>query len=166
MNTTTLNPCQEQQTSQLKIPLFLERVSAGFPSPAHGYVEHTLDLNQLCIQHPSATFFVRVQGDSMIDAGIYPMDILIVDCSLEVKHKDIVVASLDGEMTVKQFEQYPKPKLVPCNPAYPPIEINESHQFEIFGIVTNIIRKIIRSSATASHKQQTLKTHSPSHPDE
>ncbi|EXJ12260.1 MULTISPECIES: translesion error-prone DNA polymerase V autoproteolytic subunit [Nitrincola] len=163
MNIPPLTPHPEQHTHQLKIPLFLERVSAGFPSPAQGYVEHMLDLNQLCVQHPSATFFVRVQGDSMIDAGIYAMDILIVDCSLDVRHQDIIVASLDGEMTVKQFEQHPKPRLVPCNPAYPPIEINESHQFEIFGVVTNIIRKITRASANP-HKKQPLKTH-PLHTD-
>ena len=84
----------------LKIPLFLERVSAGFPSPAEDYVEKTLDLNELCVQHPAATFFVRVQGESMIDAGIFPDDVLVVDRSLHAQHGDIIIG-LCG--TVRNF---------------------------------------------------------------
>ena len=84
---------------RLKIPMFLERVSAGFPSPAEDYVEKTIDLNELCIQHPAATFFVRVQGESMIEGGIFPNDVLVVDRSLRAKHGDIVIASLESEMT-------------------------------------------------------------------
>ena len=72
--------------SALSIPLFLERISAGFPSPAEDYIEKTLDLNELCIEHPTATFFVRVQGESMIEAGIFPDDVLVVDRSLLAGH--------------------------------------------------------------------------------
>lgn len=70
-----------QSLSTFSMPLFLERISAGFPSPAEDYIEKTLDLNELCIEHPAATFFVRVQGESMIEAGILPNDVLVVDRS-------------------------------------------------------------------------------------
>ena len=98
--------------SRLNIPLFLERVSAGFPSPAEDYVEKSLDLNELCIQHPAATFFVRVQGESMVEAGIFPDDVLVVDRSLRAKHGDIIIASLESEMTVKQLHLKPDRKSV------------------------------------------------------
>lgn len=110
--------------SRLNIPLFLERVSAGFPSPAEDYVEKSLDLNELCIQHPAATFFVRVQGESMVEAGIFPNDVLVVDRSLRAKHGDIIIASLESEMTVKQLHLKPIPvRLLLRNPAYQPIII-------------------------------------------
>jgi DNA polymerase V len=130
--------------SEWRIPLYLERVSAGFPSPAQDYIEQTLDLNQLCISHPAATFFVRVQGDSMRDAGIAPNDMLVVDRSLEAKHGDIIIASLNGEMTVKELNTTPHPCLMPRNPAYQIIPITEDSDFEIFGVVTNIVRQVRR----------------------
>jgi DNA polymerase V len=99
---------------KLAIPLFMELVSAGFPPlPAQDYVEQTLDLNELCIKHPAATFFVRVEGDSMIDAGINPNDILVVDLSVQAEHGDIVIAGLHGELTVKELELRPTVRLVP-----------------------------------------------------
>src|SRR5690554_5472149 len=131
--------------SQLGIPFFLERVSAGFPSPAEDYVEKTLDLNELCIQHPAATFFVRVQGESMVDAGIYPGDVLVVDRSLRAAHGDIIIASLESEMTVKQLHLTPPPVLLlPRNSAYPPITIAGDMVMEVFGVVTNVIRSLKR----------------------
>ena len=89
--------------STLKLPLFVSKVSAGFPSPAQDYVEQTLDLNELCIKRPAATFFVRVEGESMIEAGIFHNDILVVDRSVKPVHGDIVVAQVDGEFTVKEL---------------------------------------------------------------
>lgn len=134
-----------QSLSQLNIPMFLERVSAGFPSPAEDYVEKTIDLNELCIQHPAATFFVRVQGESMIDAGIFPNDVLVVDRSLRAKHGDIVIASLESEMTVKELHLSPLPvRLLPKNPAYQPIVIEGDMLMEVFGVVTNVIRSLKR----------------------
>ncbi|TVQ73641.1 MAG: UV protection and mutation protein [Oceanospirillales bacterium] len=130
--------------SKLCIPLYLERVSAGFPSPAQDYVEQSLDLNQLCISHPAATFFVRVQGDSMRDAGIFPNDVLVVDRALEAKHGDIIIASMNGEMTVKELNTYPRPCLVPRNSAYPVMLITEGSDFEVFGVVTNVVRQMRR----------------------
>jgi DNA polymerase V len=133
-------------SAQLKIPLYLERVSAGFPSPAQDYVEDSLDLNALCIQHPSATFFVRVEGESMSGAGIYPDDILVVDRSLQASHGDFVIACLDGEMTVKELALKPRTRLLPHNPAFHPIEIPDGSQLEIFGVVTSIVRHVRRAS--------------------
>lgn len=130
--------------NKLAIPLFMERVSAGFPSPAQDYVEQTLDLNELCIKHPAATFFVRVEGDSMIEAGIYPNDILVVDRSVQAEHGDIVIAGLHGELTVKELELRPTVRLVPRNNAYKPIEIPDGCELDIFGVVTNVIRDMRR----------------------
>lgn len=132
-----------ESVSSMDIPMFLERVSAGFPSPAEDYVEKTIDLNELCIQHPAATFFVRVQGESMIDAGIYPGDVLVVDRSLRARHGDIVIASIESEMTVKQLHLAPLPvRLLPRNPAYQPITIEGDMMMEVFGVVTNVIRSL------------------------
>ena len=131
--------------SRLNIPMFLERVSAGFPSPAEDYIEKTIDLNELCIQHPAATFFVRVQGESMIEAGIYPGDVLVVDRSLRAKHGDIIIASLESEMTVKQLHLTPPPvRLLPRNSAYRPITVEGDMVMEGFGVVTNVIRSLKR----------------------
>src|SRR5690606_35870975 len=102
MNITLLgNAIEGPVTAAWRVPLYTERVPAGFPSPAQDYIEQTLDLNELCISHPAATFFVRVEGESMTGAGIFPNDILVVDRSLTARHGDIVIASLEREMTVK-----------------------------------------------------------------
>ncbi|MCK7545995.1 translesion error-prone DNA polymerase V autoproteolytic subunit [Marinobacter bryozoorum] len=131
--------------SALSIPLFLERISAGFPSPAEDYIEKTLDLNELCIEHPAATFFVRVQGESMIEAGIFPDDVLVVDRSLRAVHGDIIIASLRSEMTVKQLQLTPPPvRLLPRNPAFAPIVLGEDDVLEVFGVVTNVVRSLRR----------------------
>ncbi|MCK0163788.1 translesion error-prone DNA polymerase V autoproteolytic subunit [Marinobacter sp. S6332] len=134
-----------ESISRLNIPMFLERVSAGFPSPAEDYVEKTIDLNELCIQHPAATFFVRVQGESMVEAGIYPDDVLVVDRSLRAGHGDIIIASLESEMTVKQLHITPPPvRLLPRNAAFQPIVVEGDMVMEVFGVVTNVIRSLKR----------------------
>ena len=130
----------------LKIPLFSEAVSAGFPSPAQDYIEKTLDLNELCIKRPAATFFVRVEGDSMIQAGIYAGDILVVDRSVTAENRDTIIVAIHGEMTVKELELRPKVRLVPRNPDYPVLEIPEGTALDIFGVVTNVIRNIRHKS--------------------
>ena len=127
----------------LYLPLFLEKISAGFPSPAQDYVEQRLDLNQLCVKRPAATYFVRVAGDSMIEAGIYPEDLLVVDRSITAQSGDIVIACLNGEFTVKTLELAPL-RLVPQNDEYQPLLITEADDFEIFGVVTNVVRSIKR----------------------
>ncbi|MCP4597172.1 translesion error-prone DNA polymerase V autoproteolytic subunit [Neptuniibacter sp.] len=130
---------QSELKTTLKMPFFLSTVSAGFPSPAQDYVEKTLDLNELLIQRPAATYFVRAEGDSMQEAGIHSGDILIVDRSIDACHGDIVIAALQGELTVKQLELKPVCRLLPCNPRYRPIVIPEGSDLELFGVVTNVI---------------------------
>lgn len=123
--------------------LFLVPVAAGFPSPAEDYIEGRLDLNQHLIRHPAATFFVRVTGDSMIDAGIHPGDILIVDRSLEPQDKKVVIAVINGELTVKRIRmQKGKAWLVPENGKYPRIEIREDMEFTVWGVVTSVIHQL------------------------
>ncbi|MBM6550369.1 translesion error-prone DNA polymerase V autoproteolytic subunit [Marinomonas ostreistagni] len=139
-----VDPAVFQSLERLQIPLYSDLVSAGFPSPAQDYVERSLDLNELCIQHPNATFFVRAQGDSMIEAGIYSNDVLVVDRSLTAKHGDIVIAALFGELTVKELCLQPSVALRPRNPQYPLIPVSEDAAFEIFGVVTGVVRKFTR----------------------
>jgi DNA polymerase V len=128
----------------LWVPLQLESVCAGFPSPAQDYVEQVLDLNQLCVQRPAATFFVRVRGDSMLEAGICPGDILVVDRSLEAVSGDTVVASLDNDFTVKELQLKPAPRLLPRNRRYPVIEVKAEQELEIFGVVVGVVRQMRR----------------------
>ena len=115
-------------------------VPAGFPSPAADYTEQSLDLNELCIRHPAATYFVRVQGDSMIEAGIFSGDVLIVDRSVTAKHGDIVIAGVFGELTVKKLELQPQLRLVPMNQQYAPIMIDHADELEIYGVVRHAVR--------------------------
>lgn len=125
-----------------KIPLFAEGVAAGFPSPAMGDLNGTLDLNRLCIAHPAATYFVRARGDSMVGAGIDDGDILVVDRSLTPTNRRIIIASVNGEFTVKRFEKTAsRMRLLPENPAYKPITITPELGAEFFGVVTFIIKK-------------------------
>jgi len=124
-------------------PLFPASVSAGFRSPAEEYIEGRLDLNRLLIKRPAATFFVRVAGDSMIGAGIHPGDILVVDRALEPQHSNVVIAVIDGELTVKRISQrggkiFP----VPDNQAYEPLEILDEMEFEVWGVVTSVIHNL------------------------
>lgn len=130
--------------SRLSIPFFGSAVKAGFPSPAHDYIEKTLDLNELCIKHPSATYFVRCDGDSMIDVGIHQDDILIVDRALQAKHGDIVIAAIGGAFTVKRLETKPSVKLVAMNVNYQNIIPTPDQELEIFGVVTFVIHSLSR----------------------
>ncbi|MGI2217520.1 translesion error-prone DNA polymerase V autoproteolytic subunit [Shewanella baltica] len=128
--------------TQYRLSLFSSLIAAGFPSPAQDYVEQTLDLNELCIKHPAATFFVKVQGDSMIEAGIFSGDILVVDRSLQPAHGDTVVAAVNGEFTVKQLQLRPVVQLLPRNTLFSPIVINDESELNIFGVVTNVVKKL------------------------
>jgi DNA polymerase V len=128
--------------TQYRLSLFSSLIAAGFPSPAQDYVEQTLDLNELCIKHPAATFFVKVQGDSMIEAGIFSGYILVVDRSLQPAHGDTVVAAVNGEFTVKQLQLRPVVQLLPRNALFSPIAINDESELNIFGVVTNVVKKL------------------------
>lgn len=124
--------------THLPLPLFAESCQAGFPSPATDYVEKTLDLNELCIRHPSATYFVRAEGESMIESGIQSGDLLVVDKAETPAHGDIVIASVNGEFTVKKLCTHPVLCLQPMNPAYQPIFM-EPDDLEIFGVVIHAL---------------------------
>lgn len=131
------------QSQFYRLPFYENRISAGFPSPAQNDEEERLDLNELLIKHPSATFFLRVTGSSMINAGIHHGDILIVDRSLPPAHGKIVIASVNGELTVKRLHAAGgKVKLVAENPAYPTIDITEEMEMRIWGVVTNVIHPV------------------------
>ena len=122
------------------IPLFISSISAGFPSPADDYIEQRLNLNDLLIPHKEATFFLRVQGDSMIGQGIHHGDLLIVDRSLNTASKKIIIAVLDGELLVKQlYIQKNKVFLLAANPNYKTIAITSEQNFQIWGVVTAVI---------------------------
>ena len=130
-------------STRYALPVFLGRLAAGFPSPADDYIEGRLDLNRHLIKHPAATFFVRVSGDSMIDAGIHSGDLLVVDRSLDAVDGNVIVAALDGELTVKRLSKRGEIlRLLPANTDYQPIEILTQQTFEIFGVVTNVIHSL------------------------
>lgn len=125
------------------IPIFISYIKAGFPSPAEDFIDQRLNLNDYLIEHPEATFFVRVSGDSMINAGIHTGDILIVDRSLIAQNNDIVVAIIDGEFTVKRFKKVgSRILLVPENPQYPAIEIGSDADFLVWGVVKHVIHSL------------------------
>jgi DNA polymerase V len=130
-------------STALQRPLFITPVPAGFPSPADDYIEGRLDLNKHLIKHPAATFFVRVTGESMIDAGIHPGDILIVDRALEPVDKKVVIAVVDGDLTVKRIRmKNGRVWLEPENPDYEPLAPAEGTAVEIWGVVTNVIHAL------------------------
>ena len=127
-------------TLNKEFPLYLSPVQAGFPSAADDYLDRNIDLNEHLIKHPAATFFVKVKGDSMIGAGIYSGDMLIVDRSQESKNNSVVVAILNGEFTVKRLrKQEGKIFLIAENPNYKPIEIIPGMDFEVWGVVLHAI---------------------------
>lgn len=128
--------------SRRSLDLFEHKVPAGFPSPADDYVEKRLDLNEYLIKQKESTFFVRIKGDSMIDVGIHDNDIVIVDKSQKPSTGDIILASIDGDFTVKLLSRYKSQyRLLAANEKYKPIEIHTSMQFEVWGVVTGAVRK-------------------------
>ncbi|MDD5581287.1 MAG: translesion error-prone DNA polymerase V autoproteolytic subunit [Methylobacter sp.] len=128
------DPCQ------LALPLFSSKITAGFTSPAADHIEASLDLNELLVRRPAATFFVRTQGDSMLGAGIHPDDILVVDRSLEAAHGKIIICALNGELTVKRLNHTQgRLTLAAENPAYADILIEPDMEVVVWGVVTSVI---------------------------
>ena len=124
------------------IPMFLDKISAGFPSPATDYMENKLDLNEHLIKHPAATFIVKASGFSMIDAGIHSGDLLIIDRSITPQNNNIVVASIFGDLTVKKLKKKQDILfLVSASNHYPSIEVKEEMECFIWGVVTYIIHE-------------------------
>jgi len=130
-------------SNRVEIPLFSGKVAAGFPSPADDYIEKTLDLNDLLIQKPAATFFVRAEGESMLGAGIHPNDILVIDRSIDPVVGKIVICALNGELTVKRLKSIGSHIILGAeNPAYSDIVVQEEIDLVIWGVVTNVIHAL------------------------
>ncbi len=120
------------------------RVEAGFPSPSDDYMEGSLDLNEHVIKHPSATYFVKASGDSMTGAGIFDGDLLVVDRSLEPVHGKVVIAEVDGQLTVKRLlKARGHISLQPENASYPPIEFQEGNEVVVWGVVTHVLHDLL-----------------------
>ncbi len=128
---------------QHSLPLFMGKVAAGFPSPADDYIEKTLDLNDLLIKKPAATFFVRASGESMLGAGIHPNDILVIDRSIIPVVGKIVICALNDELTVKRLKSMGDEVILGAeNPDYSDIIIQEGTELVIWGVVTNVIHSV------------------------
>ena len=127
------------------LPLYGDKVAAGFPSPAEDAIDMHLDLNEHLIKNPASTFYVRVEGYSMLKAGIHPNDILVVDRSLEPQDGHIVIALIDGEFTVKRLKigKNKQISLLPENDNYQPLHIKEGMDFRIWGVVSNVIHSFL-----------------------
>jgi len=129
--------------SKIKIPFMKGGVSAGFPSPAADFMENNIDLNKELSENPLATFYIKVKGNSMINAGINDKDVLVVDRSIEPRNNAIAICFIDGEFTVKRIQVaqdclYWRPE----NPNYQPIKVTEENQLIIWGMVTYVIKKV------------------------
>ncbi len=123
------------------IPLYESRPSAGFPAPGDDQVENILDINDLVVKNPASTFFVRVEGDSMIGAGIFGGDVLVVDRSVDPEDNMIVVAAVNGELVVKRLSiQKNTQLLISENEAYAPITIGDGEECFIWGVVVGSVR--------------------------
>ncbi len=141
-NNKTVLIAPESNPAKLYLPLFQSLVQAGFPSPAEDFTDTKLDLNQFLIKHPSSTFFVRVTGDSMVEAGIFENDLVIVDRSLTPASGQIILAVVEGEFTIKKFvKQKNDIWLYPANSNYEPTKILEGIGFQVWGVVTYTIKK-------------------------
>ncbi len=133
-------PAAAPQSSGL--PLYSSRPSAGFPAPGDDQVERVLDINDLVVKHPSSTFFVRVEGDSMVGAGIFSGDVLVIDRSVNPSDGKIVVAAINGEMVVKRLSVSGEQQLlVSENEEYTPIVIGEDEDCTIWGVVVGSVRQ-------------------------
>ncbi len=129
-------------TTQLELPLAGTAIAAGFPSPAEEYLDLALDLNKELVKHPAATFYARVKGDSMVDAGIQDGDLLVIDKALEPKEGSIAVCFIDGEFTVKRLAVREEGVyLMPANAEFKPIRITEENEFLVWGMVAYVIHK-------------------------
>ena len=132
-----------QQGDALHRPLFLSRVEAGFPSPADDYVETALDLNDLLIKRESSTFFVRASGGSMTEAGIHDGDVMIVDRAIEPEDGSVVVAALDGDLTVKRYRILSgQPHLMPESDEHDPIPVKAGQELIVWGVVKHVIHEV------------------------
>lgn len=141
--TSRMDVFRPEDSLSQPLPLFGAQVEAGFPSVADDHIEGTLDLQKYLIPRPAATFFVRAKGESMLGAGIFPGDLLIVDKSKKATSGSIIIALYQGEFTVKRLViEHGKGYLQAENPAYPKIAITRVDEFEIWGTVTHVIHSV------------------------
>ncbi len=139
--TKTIEFYTPNYSTKLKLPFVSNGISAGFPSPADDFLDINIDLNKHLIKNPSTTFYGRVKGDSLNDAGIHDGDLLIVDKSLEPINGKIAVCFIDGEFTVKRIKlEKDIVWLLAENKDYPPIKVTKDNDFVIWGIVINVIK--------------------------
>ena len=125
------------------LTFYKEAVECGFPSPARDFTEGTIDLNEELIPHPNATFIVRARGDSMVGSGIYPGDLLIVDRSIKPQNESIIIAVLDGELSVKILRLKNKQvSLSSSKKNYKDVPVSEEMDFTIWGVCTNVIHNL------------------------
>lgn len=126
-----------------QLPLYSSKVAAGTPFPAEDQIDTIIDLNELVVKNTQATFLVRASGESMIDAGIHDNDILVVDRSINPSHGKIVIAAVDGQLTVKRlYQEKNNLFLMPENKKFKPIKIKEGNEMVIWGVVTNVIHAV------------------------
>lgn len=138
--------------TSLALPYADQGIQAGFPSPAQDYINEHIDLNSEIVRHPAATFYARVNGDSMIEEGIESGDLLVIDRSLEPADGDLAVCCLNGEFTLKRIRLTPgSVRLVPSNEAFEPILVTPDDRFEIWGVVTHTIKNNRRPRAKRRH---------------
>jgi len=131
------------ESPRYRFPVYETNISAGSPSPVEDFTEGEIDLNKYLVDNPDSTFFVRVTGDSMINAAIHEGDLLIVDRSLKPRHGKIVIASVDGMLTVKTLhKENDKTALMPANDTYQPIELAEGSEMIIWGVVTQVLHSV------------------------
>ena len=129
------------RNSSIELPLYSTKVPAGFPSPAEDYLGDTIDLNNYLIHNHGSAFFAKVEGDSMIDAGIYPGDLVVIDRSVSAKDGHIVIAAIDNEFTIKRLSTKDGIRLIPENKNYKEIVLNGETELIIWGVVTGLVRK-------------------------
>lgn len=151
MTAYLIGPFRTTRTTLL--PCFTERVSAGFPSPARGYMEDPLELNDLCVRRPAATFLFQVASDAMMGAGIFPGDVLVVDRSIKARHGCLVIAEVAGEHIARRLQLKPRQGLLPENEEYDPIWMDDGESVHIYGVVTWTARnhRGRKSDAAGSH---------------
>ncbi len=136
-------PIPFKATKSLLLPFMGSSVQAGFPSPADDYIDHPIDLNEELISHPAATFFVRVSGDSMVQAGIFSGDMLIVDRAEQAISGKIVVALLNGEFTVKRYIKRGAQFILQAeSPSHADIHLTSADEFEVWGVVIHVIHSV------------------------
>ncbi|MEN9977988.1 MAG: mutasis [Bacteroidota bacterium] len=142
-SSNTLEIFSAATESVLELPVISEGISAGFPSPALDFIDLTIDMNKHLVKHPATTFYGRVKGQSMKDAGIFDGDLLVIDKSLQPTDNKIAVCYIDGEFTIKRIQiQKDCVWLIPENEAYQPIKVTADNDFIIWGMVTHVIKAL------------------------